>query len=87
MRFLLKMCIRDRSFGFIIGFAFVYSIYDLKKGNVYQKTKLTFSNKVFSLARESFQVFLYTFFNILMLNITRYFVDLRLTDTIQGRCV
>ena len=26
------------SFGFIIGFAFVYSIYDLKKGNVYQKT-------------------------------------------------
>ena len=72
------------SFGFIIGFAFVYSIYDLKKGNVYQKTKLTFSNKVFSLARESFQVFLYTFFNILMLNITRYFVDLRLTDTIQG---
>lgn len=72
------------SMGFIIGFAIIYFIYDLKQGNIYQKTRLCFNKKIISLAKKSFQVFLYTFFNILMLNITRYFVDLRLNDVIQG---
>lgn len=72
------------SFGFVIGFAIVYFVYDLKKGKSYQKIKFNIEKKIILLARESFQVFLYTFFNILMLNITRYFVDIRINNTIQG---
>lgn len=72
------------SLGFVIGFAIVYFVYDLKKAKLYQMVKFTVNKKIVFLAKESFQVFLYTFFNILMLNITRYFVDFRINDTIQG---
>lgn len=72
------------SFGFVIGFGIIYFAYDLKKECIYQKIKFKIDKKIILLAKESFQVFLYTFFNILMLNITRYFVDIRINNTIQG---
>jgi O-antigen/teichoic acid export membrane protein len=72
------------SMSFVIVFATFFFMFDLKKTMEYSKIKLVLDEKVIRLAKKSFQVFLYPFLTILILNITRYFVDLNASNTAQG---
>jgi len=72
------------SASFILVYLVFFLFYDWKKTKAYSPIKFLFTMQIKELAKESFQVFLYTFFNIFILNITRYFVDWKADDTVQG---
>lgn len=72
------------SSSFIISYFITMVIYDRKNAKEFGEVKIGLNNKIIHLLVESFQVFLFSFLNIMMLNVTRYFVDINLTDTIQG---
>ncbi|MEG3038999.1 MAG: hypothetical protein RR788_01730 [Erysipelotrichaceae bacterium] len=72
------------SLAFIVGYAFVLYFYDTKKSKQYENVKMCFDSRVIKLMKASYKVCLFTFFNILMLNVTRYAVDINLNDEAQG---
>ena len=71
------------SIAFLLGYAMTTYFYDRKKANEYEKIHIRLEN-VKKLLRECFKVFAYTFLYLVILNVTRYFVDLRLNDAQQG---
>lgn len=71
------------SFSFLLGYALITYFYDKPKAEKHEKIHIQFG-KVKKLLMECFKVFAYTFLYLLILNVTRYFVDLRLGDAQQG---
>lgn len=72
------------SLGFLIAFFIVLIVYDIPKSKRYEKIKIQINEQVIKLLKSCFKVFLFSFLSIMILNITRYFVDADLSDTIQG---
>ena len=72
------------SLSFVVIYAGTLILYDWKKAIFYSKMKLVFDKRILCLGKSSFQVFLYTFLNIFILNITRYFVDANINDTMRN---
>ena len=69
---------------FIIVYGGMLICYDWRNTLRYSNLKLEFDKRIVSLGKRSFQVFLYTFLNIFILNITRYFVDMKIAETLQN---
>ncbi len=71
-----------------LSFIFVYGLftflYDKRVCEKYSLTKIEINNKTISLLKKCFPIFIFAFLTLLITNITRYFVDLRLTDLDQG---
>ncbi|MEG0959391.1 MAG: hypothetical protein RSC93_12970 [Erysipelotrichaceae bacterium] len=72
------------SLGFVIGFTLILFIYDIPLSRKYSKIGICFKPELLKLLKESFLVFTFSFLSIMILNITRYIVDMKLTNEIQG---
>lgn len=72
------------SLGFVAGYLLFMIFYDRRIAGSFVTISLEFTDRIGKILRECFSVFLYTFLYLLILNITRYFVDLRLSDADQG---
>lgn len=72
------------SIGFVAGYLLFMVFYDSRIAGSFVTVSLEFTDRIGKILKECFSVFLYTFLYLLILNITRYFVDLRLSDADQG---
>lgn len=72
------------SMGFVAGYLLFMLFYDRRIAGSFVTISLKFTSRIGRILKECFPVFLYTFLYLLILNITRYFVDLRLSDEAQG---
>lgn len=72
------------STAFIFSFAIVLLFYDIPMTKRFEKVEIQFGKYIFDLFKRCFSVFIFTFFTLLILNITRYFVDIYLNDEMLG---
>lgn len=72
------------SISFLIVFILVTYGYDRVKANRYGKIEIKIDQKVLRLLKECFSIFSFAFLTLLIMNTTRYIVDLKLNDTMQG---
>ena len=72
------------SLGFVFSYFLFMLFYERRIAEEYTRIELQISKRLIQILKECFSVFLYTFLYLLILNITRYFVDIRLNDEMQG---
>lgn len=72
------------SASFILSFVVVLLFYDIPVTARFEKIEIRFGNYIFDLFKRCFSVFIFTFFTLLILNVTRYFVDIYLNDEMLG---
>ncbi len=72
------------SFSFIISNLLIFQFYDKKIVSRYTKLVLKVDRNVIILLKKCFPIFIFSFFQFLLLNITRYMVDIYLSEEIQG---
>lgn len=72
------------SLAFIFSNLLIFIIYDKKIVNSYVRIVKKIDNNTFKLLKKCFPIFLFTFFQLLLLNITRYIVDIYLSSEMQG---
>lgn len=82
--YLITKNILISSLSFVVVYALFTFLYDKKICEKYKVNKIEINKKTFFLLKKCFPIFIFSFLTLLIANITRYFVDLRLTDIDQG---
>lgn len=72
------------SLGFAFSYFLIFFLFDKINASMFANIAISMNKKILALLIDSYQVFLFSFLNIFMLNITRYFVDLNLSNASQG---
>jgi O-antigen/teichoic acid export membrane protein len=72
------------SMSFIFSHSLIFMTYDRLIVNKFEKINIKFSKTIVRLLKQCFLIFAFSFFSILIMNTTRYAVDLNLSKEIQG---
>jgi len=72
------------SFSFVLGYGITLFIFDSYNVKSIEKIKLNYNKNILLLMLDSSKVFIFSFCNVIMLNMSRYVVAFRLDDYSQG---